>query len=349
MEFDDALSKVIGATTDIFTQPPHASRLSSGTGILLHRRAFWLSESMAFQPLEWDKSTLITDSGMFGADEFGAIYLIDDEKVAVVESGTSFEKDRILTAIAEFGYRPPDIDYLIVSHIHLDHAGGAGFLLQEMENAKVYVHERGYKHLADPSRLLASAKVALGASADEFGTMRPIPADRLVAVKDGDRLELGKRELVFYDSPGHAPHELTVFDTHNKCIYTGDAAGLYMSRDEVLLPISPAPSFSLEDNLRSLDRMLTLRPRALLFSHYGPHTNPQAVVEIQRIQYAAWSDFVRRRKGLDSEHSMTEGLYNDYGFRVRHYRPEFVKKRIRDSVEGLIVYHQRLEDAARKI
>lgn len=304
---------------------------------------------MPFSPLEWDKSTLITDSGMFGADEFGAIYLIDDEKVAIVESGTSFDRDRILAAVREFGYKPEDIDVLVVSHIHLDHAGGAGFLLQEMRNAKVYVHERGYKHLADPSRLLASAKAALGASADEFGTMRPIPADKLVAVKDGDYIELGKRELAFYDSPGHAPHELTIFDTYNKCIYTGDAAGLYMSRDQTLLPIAPAPSFNLEDNLRSLDRMLTLKPRALLFSHYGPHTNPQAVVEIQKAQYVAWSDLVKGRKDTASEEEMTEDLFKSYGVKVKHYRPDFVRKRIRDSVEGLIVYHQRMEDAARGI
>ena len=304
---------------------------------------------MPFRPLDWDRSTLITDSGMFGAEEFGAIYLIDDERVTIVESGTSFDKDRILAAVKHFGYKPKDIDCLIVSHIHLDHAGGAGFLLEEMEKAKVYVHERGYKHLADPSRLLASAKAALGASADEFGTMRPIVADKLVAVKDGDRIDLGKRELVFYDSPGHAPHELTVFDTYNKCIYTGDAAGLYMSRDQTLLPIAPAPSFSLEDNLRSLDRMLTLKPKALLFSHYGPHTNPQAVVEIQKAQYTAWSNLVKGRKDTASEDEMTEDLFKSYGIKVRHYRPDFVKRRIRDSVEGLIVYHQRMEDAARRI
>ncbi len=304
---------------------------------------------MVFRPLDWDKSTLMTDCGMFGHEEFGAIYLIEDEKVAVIESGTSFEHDRIITAIKEFGYNPQDIDFLIVSHIHLDHAGGAGFLLQEMNKAKVYVHERGSKHLADPSRLLASAKSALGSSADEFGTMRPIHQDRLVAVKDGDRLELGARELIFYDSPGHAPHELTIFDTHNKSVFTGDAAGLYLHRDDVLMPIAPAPSFNLEDNLRSLDRLLELRPRALLFSHFGPHTNPQAVIEVQKQQYSAWSDFVKEHRHSTSHDEMTERLYDSHGVQVKKYGTQFIKRRIKDSVEGLVVYHQRLEDAARKI
>jgi len=316
---------------------------------LFHRSAVLFSDIMPFHPLDWDKATLVTDSGMFGQKEFGAIYLIDDEKVAMVESGTSFDKNRILTAVKEFGYKPNDIDYLIVSHIHLDHAGGAGFLLQEMGKAKVYVHNRGYKHLADPTRLLASARAALGDSANEFGTMIPISKDRLVAVGDGDRLELGKRELIFYDSPGHAPHELTIFDTYNECIYTGDAAGLYFSRDEVLLPIAPAPSFNLEDNIRSLDRIMTLEPRALLFSHYGPHTNPQAVVEIQKKQYTDWSDFVKSRQNSATENEMTEELRRTYASNVRNYDESFLTRRIRDSVDGLIVYHQRMEDAARKI
>ncbi len=170
-----------------------------------------------------------------------------------------------------------------------------------------------------------------------------------MSVKDGDRLELGARELVFYDSPGHAPHELTIFDTRNKCVYTGDAAGLYLHRDDVLMPIAPAPSFNLEDNLRSLNRLLALKPRALLFSHYGPHMNPQAVVEIQKQQYSAWSDFIKEHRQSSSHDEMTEQLYNIHGIRVKKYGTQFIKRRIKDSVEGLVVYHQRLEDAARKI
>src|SRR5207249_3420285 len=116
---------------------------------------------------------------------------------AIIETGTSGDADRILEAVRSFGLKPADIDAVVVSHIHLDHAGGAGFLLPEMPKAKVYVHERGLKHLVDPTRLVASAREALGSEeADIFGTMRAIPADRLVAVKDQQRLELGKHARV---------------------------------------------------------------------------------------------------------------------------------------------------------
>ncbi|MGH9390999.1 MAG: MBL fold metallo-hydrolase, partial [Vicinamibacteria bacterium] len=229
-----------------------------------------MSTAMPFERLPFDAETHLADVGMFGQEGFGAIYLVDDDRKAVIETGTSWDASRILEAVRAFGLKPADVDALVVSHIHLDHAGGAGFLMSEMPQAKVYVHERGFKHLVDPTKLVASARQALGPEeAELFGTMRPISADRLVSVKDGDLLDLGKHRLQFLDSPGHAPHELTILDERNRCLYTGDAAGLYFPGDEILMPIAPAPAFDLEKNLETFRRLLTLEPRALLFSHYG--------------------------------------------------------------------------------
>src|SRR5207245_3176500 len=121
----------------------------------------------------------------------GAIDLIDDARKAIVETGTSWDADRILEAVRSFGLKPADIDALVVSHIHLDHAGGAGFLLPEMPQAKVYVHPRGLRHLVDPTKLVASAREALGPEeADVFGTMRAVEANGLVPAPCGERLEL---------------------------------------------------------------------------------------------------------------------------------------------------------------
>ncbi|HKW42648.1 MAG TPA: MBL fold metallo-hydrolase, partial [Thermoplasmata archaeon] len=232
--------------------------------------------SMPFERLPFDSETHLADVRMFQQEAFGAVYLIDDERKAIIETGTSWDVGRICEAIKGFGLKSADIDALIVSHIHLDHAGGAGFLIPDMPHAKVYVHERGFKHLADPTRLVASAREALGPQeAEIFGTMHPISSGRLVAVKNGDRLDLGKHVLAFVDSPGHAPHELTILDEANRCVYTGDAAGLYFQGDDILMPIAPAPAFDLGQNLETLERILALEPRALLFSHYGPHSNPR--------------------------------------------------------------------------
>src|SRR2546425_6496179 len=141
---------------------------------------------MAFRSLSFDPATHYVDVHMMGVAGFGAIYLIDEEEKALVETGTSNDAPTILAAVRQFGLRPADINHVVLSHIHLDHAGGAGFLVKDMPNATVYVHERGYKHLVDPSRLVASAASAPGGMASQFGTMTPIPPHRMKAVKDRD-------------------------------------------------------------------------------------------------------------------------------------------------------------------
>ncbi len=301
--------------------------------------------SMPFDRMPFDAESYLTDIHMFQHDGFGAIYLIDDERKAIVETGTSHEVDRILEAIRSFGLTPADIDALIVSHIHLDHAGGAGFLLESMPNAKVYVHERGYKHLVDPSRLVASAASALGDEAPYFGTMRPIPADRLVSVHDGLTLDLGKHELTFLDSPGHAPHELTILDRRNGCVYTGDAAGLYFPGDEILMPVAPAPAFDLEKNLQTFRRLLSLEPRALLFSHYGPHRRPKEAIERMMVLYPVWSRLVQEKLAAAGEDAVLKEMYDMTVRAPKKYSKEFLERRIRTSITGLADYHARMEHA----
>ena len=301
---------------------------------------------MPFERLPFDADSYLTDVRMFQQDAFGAIYLIDDERKALVETGTSLEVDRILKAVRSFGLRPADIDALLVSHIHLDHAGGAGFLLDSMPRAKVYVHERGYKHLVDPTRLVTSARAALGPEAAYFGTMQPIPADRLVSVHDGLTLDLGKHELVFLDSPGHAPHELTILDRRNRCVYTGDAAGLYFPGDEILMPVAPAPGFDLEKNLATFEQLLRLEPRALLFSHYGPHARPKEAIARMMTLYPAWSRLVKDKLATAGEDSVLKDMYDMTVQAPKRYSKEFLERRIRVSITGLADYHARMEHAA---
>lgn len=303
-------------------------------------------DAMPFERLPFDPETHLTDIRMFEQEGFGAIYLIDDERKALVETGTSWEVDRILAAVRAFGLQPSDIDALLVSHIHLDHAGGAGFLLASMPQAKVYVHARGAKHLADPTRLVASARAALGDEARFFGTMQAIPADRLVSVTDGMTLDLGRHELTFLDSPGHAPHELTIFDRRNGCVYTGDAAGLYFPGDEILMPVAPAPAFDLEKNVDTLRRLAGLEPRALLFSHYGPHLRPKEAIERMLFLYPEWGRLVKAKLAAAGEDAVLKEMYDMTCRTARRYSRDFLERRIRVSISGLADYHARLERAA---
>ncbi len=302
--------------------------------------------AMPFERMPFDAESHLTDIRMFQEAGFGAVYLIDDERKAIVETGTSHEVNRILEAVRAFGLKPADIDALVVSHIHLDHAGGAGFLLESMPRAKVYVHERGFKHLADPTRLLASARAALGPEAAYFGTMTPIAPDRLVSVHDGMRLDLGHHELEFLDSPGHAPHELTILDHRNRCVYTGDAAGLYFPGDEILMPVASAPAFDLEKNLATFERLLGLEPRALLFSHYGPHARPKEAIERMMSLYPAWSRLVKEKLATAGEGSVLQEMYEMTVRAPKRYSKEFLERRIRVSITGLAEYHERMEHAA---
>ena len=301
-------------------------------------------DRMTFERLPFDSETHIADVRMFQQEAFGAVYLIDDERKAIIETGTSWDAGRIQEAIRTFGLNPADIDALIVSHIHLDHAGGAGFLLNEMPRAKVYVHERGHKHLVDPTKLVASARQALGPEeAESFGTMKAIPVDRLVAVKDRDRLDLGKHTLLFFDSPGHAPHELTILDERNRCVYTGDAAGLYFPGDEILMPIAPAPAFDLEKNLETLRHLLAIKPKALLFSHYGPHRKPLEAIAAMLAAYPAWSQIVKAKLASAGEETVLRELYEMTCCTAKRYPRDFLERRIRVSITGLAAYHERLE------
>lgn len=301
-------------------------------------------DRMTFERLPFDSETHIADVRMFQQEAFGAVYLIDDERKAIIETGTSWDAGRIQEAIRTFGLNPADIDALIVSHIHLDHAGGAGFLLNEMPRAKVYVHERGHNHLVDPTKLVASARQALGPEeAESFGTMKAIPVDRLVAVKDRDRLDLGKHTLLFFDSPGHAPHELTILDERNRCVYTGDAAGLYFPGDEILMPIAPAPAFDLEKNLETLRHLLAIKPKALLFSHYGPHRKPLEAIAAMLAAYPAWSQIVKAKFASAGEETVLRELYEMTCRTAKRYPRDFLERRIRVSITGLAAYHERLE------
>ncbi len=301
---------------------------------------------MPFDRIPFDAETYLADVRMFDQEGFGAIYLIDDVRKAIVESATSWEANRIVDAVRGFGLTAADIDVIIVSHVHLDHAGGAGFLLDAMPNAMVYVHERGYKHLVDPTKLIASAQLAVGPEAKAFGTMKPIRPDRLVAVKDGDTLDLGQHLLRFLDSPGHAPHELTVFDERNRCVYTGDAAGLYFPEDEILMPVAPAPSFDLDKNLHTFERILALGPKALFFSHFGPHRNPKEAIARMAALYPAWSRLVKERLAIAGEEGVVREMYEMTCRNARRYPRDFLERRIRTSVTGLAEYHRRIEHAS---
>lgn len=211
-------------------------------------------------------------------------YIMKEEKITIVETSASPSIPYILEGLKELDIDPIDVQYIILTHIHLDHAGGAGLLLQHCPNAKVVVHPKGARHLAEPSRLIAGAKAVYGKSFDSlFDPILPIPEEKLIVKSDQEELEIGRNcSLVFYDTPGHANHHFSIYDPVSNGIFTGDTIGIYyheLVKDniELYLPSTSPNQFRPDAMIESVKRVNELGVSAIYFGHYGMSTNVNEV------------------------------------------------------------------------
>ncbi len=250
----------------------------------------------------------LVDTLMGGYDAITAGYLIRSERPALVETGAGRSAPRVVQALAELGVGPDDLATIVVTHIHLDHAGGVGDLAAAFPRAEIVVHEAGARHLVDPSRLMASAARVFGPVLDElFGQLRPTDASRVRALTDDAEIDLGGgRVLASFDSPGHARHHVGLLDSLTGDLYTGDAAGIWTPETEDLRPATPPPEFDLDTAVDSLHRMRARQPSRLLFSHFGPVTDVVPALERSEEELRLWVELVReaRADGLDVDHAV---------------------------------------------
>jgi glyoxylase-like metal-dependent hydrolase (beta-lactamase superfamily II) len=220
------------------------------------------------------------DTLLGGMDRMTAGFLITGEDPALVETGSQSSVAAVRDALTAAGVGPADLRWIIVTHIHLDHAGGVGDMAAAFPNATVVVHEKGARHLEDPARLIDSASRVYGPLLDElYGRMTPVPQGRLVAVADGHRIDVGGgRTLVMVDSPGHAKHHHAVLDERTGTLLVGDAVGVRLPDLGVLRPATPPPDFNLEQATASLRRFRELNPTQVVLTHYGPVPEPDATL-----------------------------------------------------------------------
>ncbi|MGM9923284.1 MAG: MBL fold metallo-hydrolase [Bacillus sp. (in: firmicutes)] len=210
-------------------------------------------------------------------------YILKGTKTTLIETSASPSIPYILKGLEELQINLADIDYIILTHIHLDHAGGAGLLLQKCPNATIIVHPKGAKHLNDPSRLAAGARAVYGEAFDRlFDPIVPIPMDRIHTVEHGEQIELRNRTLTFYHSPGHAYHHIAIHDSGTNGIFTGDTAGIsYRELDnhpvDLFLPSTSPSQFNPEAMQESWALFESLKPDGLYFGHYGYCNNPSEV------------------------------------------------------------------------
>jgi len=260
------------------------------------------------EPVNLGDDVWLIDTRMGGYTGITAGYLIRGEKPALVETGAASSAAEVVEVLASLGIAANDLATIVVTHIHLDHAGGVGDLAAAFPKAEVVVHEAGARHLADPSRLMASAARVFGDVLDSlFGQLRPTDANRIRVLEDGSQIDLGGgRALHSFDSPGHARHHVGLLDSLSGDLYTGDAAGVWTPETQDLRPATPPPEFDLDTALRSLDRMRERKASRLLFSHFGPVTAVDETLDRSIEELKLWVELVReaRLDALDLDHAV---------------------------------------------
>lgn len=248
------------------------------------------------------------DTLMGGHEGITAGYLIRSDRPCLVETGTALSAPTVVDSLTALGIGPEDLATVVVTHIHLDHAGGVGDIAEAFPRAQVVVHERGARHLVDPTKLVASAHRVFGPVMDElFGDLKPTDAERVVALGEVGAIDLGGgRRLEAFYAPGHASHHVGLLDPSTGDLYTGDAAGVYIPEADELRPATPPPDFDLDLALASMDRMRQIAPARLLFAHYGPVGEVDSALERSEGVLRRWVDMVREARSMqmDLDHAV---------------------------------------------
>lgn len=226
-----------------------------------------------------------------GIPRVTAGFLIDAPRPTLVECGPALSIDHVLEALRRIGLDADDLAHLVVSHIHLDHAGGAGDVLRAFGSATVIVSEVGARHLVEPARLNASSRKVYGDLMDTvYGECTPIDADRVVGVSDGHALELGGgRQLDLLYTPGHAKHHIAALDSDTGALFVGDSVGVRMPGMRRIRPATPPPDFNLDQAFDTLGRYAALEPTTVYLAHYGEVGPPAAVLHEAEEQLRAWA------------------------------------------------------------
>jgi glyoxylase-like metal-dependent hydrolase (beta-lactamase superfamily II) len=235
------------------------------------------------------------DTFMAGRQRYTAAYLLAADEPTLVETGPGTSVEPVDRALASLGIAPSALAHIVVTHIHLDHAGGVGGLATRYPRATIWVHERGAKHLADPTRLVASAARVYGEDrmAELFGPVEPVPADRVRVLDDETILRIGGRSLVALDTPGHASHHLALVDSETGVVFTGDALGIHVPDLPILRPATPPPDFDLERAVASIERIRASARSTLLFAHFGPIDDVDRTCDLAIRRLREWTEAVR--------------------------------------------------------
>ena len=253
--------------------------------------------------------------------------VVRDGHAAFVDTGTSHSVPGLLRALAAQDLDPADVDYVFLTHVHLDHAGGAGELMRHLPNAKVLVHPRGAAHMVDPDKLIAGTKAVYGEAEFQrlYGEIPPIPAERVIEAPEGLMVELGSSELLLIHTPGHALHHYSIVDPESDSIFTGDTFGISYrvfdtAKGPFIFPATTPVHFDPDQAHASLDRIMEFEPAAVFLTHYS------RVADLERLaadMHACLDEYVRIARSLaDAGETRLEEL--------KHKMHAYLTKRVRE-------------------
>lgn len=279
-----------------------------------------------------------------GIKNYIASYFLRGRKAALVETGPASTVRNMFTALKEMNVKPEEVSYVAVSHVHLDHAGGAGALLKHLPNARIVVHRRGAPHVANPEKLWTQARRVLGGIAEAYGKPERVPEDKIISTTGDVTFDLGNHvELRAIETLGHASHHLSYYEPSGEGIFTGDAGGIYLNKLDAIVPTTPPP-FRLDMALASLDKLINLKPKRLYYTHFGKAD--EAVEELERYskQLKLWARIAKRgiENGESLETISDKILREDAAVQkaasyVRSH--PFLSKTVADhSVQGIVDY-----------
>lgn len=245
--------------------------------------------------------------------------IVEDGRVAFVDTGSNDSLPNALAALERIGLAPEAVDYVILTHIHLDHAGGAGLMMQAFPNAKLVVHPRGARHMAEPSKLVAGVTAVYGADyvKEVYGDITPIDPARIIEATDGMIISLAGRPLECIDTPGHARHHICIIDRQANGIFTGDMFGLsYRELDvdgrQFIFPTTTPTQFEPEEMRASIKRLLAFEPEAMYLTHYSrlPDVQRQGAELLRHLDVLV--ALALARKDADGRHEKIRQAMSEY-------------------------------------
>jgi glyoxylase-like metal-dependent hydrolase (beta-lactamase superfamily II) len=235
------------------------------------------------------------DTMMANRAKVTSAYLLRADEPALVETGPTTSLSAVVEGLDQLGMGQHDLAHIIVTHIHLDHAGGVGRLSSRFPKATVWVHDRGAPHLANPTKLVASAARVYGEDRmrELFGPVDPVAPDRIRSVSEGDRIRLGDRTIDVMYTPGHASHHISLVDSETGALFTGDALGIHLPDVRVLRPATPPPDIDVELAVDSIERIRRRARSVLMFSHFGPVEEVDELCRIAARRWQRWAGIVK--------------------------------------------------------